>query len=191
MRIIGIDLSLTETGICCLRVADRSNGDGTDADLHIIKEPKLREAQRLLALRRHLRDIIDVFKPDLAIVEGYAYEGIGRLAELGEWGGVIKVELEERSIPFIVVAPKRLKKFAAGNGDATKEQMIEAVEKRYGVCTDNDNLADAVGLSKVGEIFVTGKSIFRSELEVVRDLKNELRGDKKTYAKYEVLRGVL
>ena len=191
MRILGVDSSLTGTGVCCLKLEDRANGDGTDIDLHFIREPQLRDAQRLLALRRHLRDILDVFRPDLCVIEGYAYEGLGKLAELGEWGGIIKVELEERSIPFFVVAPKRLKKFVAGHGDANKDQMMESVEERYGIVTDNDNLADAIGLAKVGEIFLTGESIFRSELEVVRDLKSELRGDKKINVRYKVLRDVL
>jgi len=191
MRIIGLDLSLRGTGVCCLKFDDNSNGNGVNVDLHFITEPDLRDAQRLIALRKHLRDIVDVFKPDLAVIEGYAYDGLGRLAEIGEWGGVVKVELEERGVPFITVAPKRLKKFVAGNGDASKDQMIEAVDNKYNITTDNDNLADAIGLAKVGEIFLTSDSIFRSELEVIRDLKSELRGDKKAHAKYKILRGVL
>ena len=39
-----------------------------------------------------------------------------------------------------------IKKFASGKGNASKQQMIEAVEDRFGCIVADDNEADAIAL---------------------------------------------
>jgi len=162
--VMGIDASLCGTGICCLK--------NNELELHFLPETKLRGAERLLSLRNRLCVILDDFKPKLVVLEGYSYESDGRLFEIGEWGGVIKVELYVRNIPLTIATPKQIKKFASGDGSADKKKMIRSVSQRYNIDVDgNDDLADAAAAAKLGEVYLTGNSKYRSELEIVRDLK--------------------
>ncbi|MDN5248198.1 MAG: Holliday junction resolvase [Wolbachia endosymbiont of Tyrophagus putrescentiae] len=52
---------------------------------------------------------------------------------------------EESNIPFQGVPIKTIKRFIAGNGNATKDQVIEAVRKK-GFFPCDDNEADALAL---------------------------------------------
>ena len=162
VRVTGIDPSLRGTGVCCLE-----HGVYTPT---FLPELKLRGADRLLALRDRLFNVIDAFWPEMVVLEGYSYDSVGRIAELGEWTGIIKLGLRERDIPFDTVAPKRLKKFMGVKSD-DKAFMIAAVKQRLGLDTGkNDNLADAAALARVAEVYLTNDSKYRSELEVVRSM---------------------
>jgi crossover junction endodeoxyribonuclease RuvC len=183
IRTIGIDPSLRGTGICFLA--------GGVLTPHFLPEEKLRGAERLVELRRRLSALLDNFgaAPDIAIIENYAYDAINRLADMAEWGGQIKVELFERKIEFVVATPQQLKGFATGNGGADKDKVTEWVEKKWGLNVDgNDNLSDAATLAKMGEVYLTGESTYRSELEIVKALKEP---KKKNGRKFKKLRGVL
>jgi Holliday junction resolvasome RuvABC endonuclease subunit len=62
-----------------------------------------------------------------------------RLAELG---GAVRFMLYRRGIPFVVIGPTALKFFATGNGNASKQQMVDAA-RALGAEVANDNEADA------------------------------------------------
>jgi len=152
----------------------------------VFKETKLRGAERLSSLKRRIMQSVDVYHPELVALEGYSYESTNRLADLSEIGGVLKLELYEAKIPFIVVPPKSLKKFVTGKGDASKDRMMISVLQRYAYRTDNDNIADAVGLAKFAEVYLTGFSEYRSELEVMRNFKAVKPKKKKRYKKSKI-----
>jgi len=44
------------------------------------------------------------------------------------------------------VAPATVKKAIAGSGRATKEEMVAAVERRFGIILNNDDEADAIAI---------------------------------------------
>ena len=67
-----------------------------------------------------------------------------RLAELR---GVLLEVCDETDIPEPeFINPAALKKWATGNGRATKEEMIAACKNRYGIVPVDDNAADACHL---------------------------------------------
>jgi crossover junction endodeoxyribonuclease RuvC len=113
-------------------------------------------ARRLYELIRNLETILAHYppRPDLFVIEGYSLASPGRLAliRLGEIGGVIRLRLFEREIPYVEIPPSSLKRFATGHGNATKEQMIRrAIElgaHLHG--SDNDDEADAYHLRRMG-----------------------------------------
>jgi len=162
LTVIGIDQALRNVGFCInnLRAAQLTG--------MVFKEHKLRGAERLSSLRRRIISFVKGFHPDLVALEGYAYDAENRLADLGEIGGVLRVELFDLGIPHIIVPPTTLKQFVTGTGAASKEKMMKFVQERYNYTTDNDNIADAVGLAKFAEVYCTGESQYRSELEVVK-----------------------
>lgn len=70
-------------------------------------------------------------------MEGYSYGSAQGREEAGELGVMVKSALRqilERPACYpTIVPPKMLKKFATGNGNATKEQMLESVFTRWDV----------------------------------------------------------
>ena len=82
-------------------------------------------------------------------VEGYAYAATGRVFELGEMGGVVRLLAFERDLPVSVVAPAALKRFATGHARAEKADMVDAA-RAEGVRVADDNQADAYFLAQIG-----------------------------------------
>jgi Holliday junction resolvasome RuvABC endonuclease subunit len=110
-------------------------------------------------------------QPDLVALEDYSLESMNMADVLGEATGVFKLLLHRYDIKLLLVPPKTLKLFTAASGSASKARMIAAVAKHYGVVTKYDDVADAVGLAKFAEVWLTGVSTRRCELEAVRSLR--------------------
>jgi crossover junction endodeoxyribonuclease RuvC len=89
--------------------------------------------------------------PDFAVIEAYAFRARGRAKHmLYEAGTMIRYALYRRHIPWFVVNPSQLKKFATGYGNAPKPAMITAARDLMGLKTEDDNVADAALLALVG-----------------------------------------
>lgn len=78
--------------------------------------------------------------------------GQGRLADLGELGGTVKLALWERGIDVMIAPPATLKSAIAENGRADKSEIKAALRQRYGYHITNPDEADALGLMLLGEI---------------------------------------
>ena len=50
---------------------------------------------------------------------------------IAEAGGILKYYMWKNSIPFSVVAPSTLKKFATGKGNATKKTMLNVFQNEF------------------------------------------------------------
>jgi Holliday junction resolvasome RuvABC endonuclease subunit len=135
-RVLGLDLSLTATGY--------AYGD----EVVGVFKPKARSMQRLADIRSNVLELAHV--ADVVVLEGYAFARPNQAHQLGELGGVIRLELFERGIPFVEIAPATLKLFATGRGNADKGAMIAAAIRRFGFEGDNDNAADAWILRAMG-----------------------------------------
>lgn len=131
----------------------------------------MRDGERLVFVKQAVAAMSsDV---EFAALEGYSYDSVGRVFELGEIGGVIKVLLHERGIKYVVVPPVLLKKFATGTSYASKEDMIAACKERgVHVPDDDDNQADAFFLAHVARACARDVATCRREMDVVRYLKN-------------------
>lgn len=160
---LGLDLSLTCSGIAMLT----RDSDGTDLGLRWadIKPPNgIRGAGRLYALAQQFEDTLCRLEdgacnqygqhPDqvVACVEGYSYASTGTLAQLGEWGGIVRLALYRHGISFCVVPPSTLKKATTGRGDAKKPDMRRCVNLlvsgRYQLpATVSDDIVDAIALA--------------------------------------------
>jgi len=179
----GIDPSLRFTGVCILPPTG-------EHILHLVSFPKYRGAKRLLAIREEVVSILEVYNISLVAFEGYSYNSVGKWFDLGEVGGVLKVELAIRNIETLVVPPASLKKFVTNNGQADKDRMVREVNAHYlfslAEPVTNDNLTDAVGLAHFARVADTGDSSRRCELEAVKNLYegSTKKKKKKTYKKF-------
>lgn len=163
---IGIDSSLNGTGLCVY------NPETNEYCTLTIKPKKLRGAARLAYIYATAKTFFLAYTGyKQAAIEGYSYGSVGKLAELGEVGGILRLLLHELNVPYIVVAPSALKKFVSNDSSAEKIEMLAAVTRNWGVKLTSDNEADAVGLAKVSESFLLGNASTRTQLEVVNTLK--------------------
>lgn len=80
-------------------------------------------------------------------------------ASHNELCGVIKMVAAELEVPVFDYKPNHLKKWLTGSGKASKQDMIAAVERRFQIKTDNDNIADAIAVMARTKHEFTEKSI--------------------------------
>lgn len=165
MRFLGIDQSLTHTGVCLL-------DDEEVTLLDTIVPPRgLHGVKRLLHIEEEVRQLL-VLEPALVAFEGYAYEKTMKAHDLGEIGGVLRTLAARMDVAFIEVAPTALKKFATSDAMATKDAMM-----REAPSAKDDHQADAFHLAHVARLFAgCGSTAKRAQLEVLRTLQ---RGKKK------------
>lgn len=80
---------------------------------------------RFIELANWVLNIVKTKMPSCIVLEDYAFGANGRLTQLSENAGTLKVKLYEQfpMIPLHIVAPSTIKKFATGKGTATKDDM--------------------------------------------------------------------
>jgi hypothetical protein len=69
---------------------------------------------------------------DLVFLEDYALGAKGKVFNLGENGGLLKWKMWKAGVPFHLVGPTVVKKFASGKGNADKDKMYDAFLKETG-----------------------------------------------------------
>ena len=178
--IIGIDPSLTSTGIVVLR------GNKVELAVTTKNKPALGTIERVRLIYERIVDIQENLSdgekwqaPDLIVIEGFSYGSKGRsVFDIAYLGWRIREELErlrtEDNIPWLEVPPSQLKKFATGQGNANKEIILQQVYKRWGVEFSDNNQADAYVLAQIGRAYLGGMDDLTAfQQEVIANLKGE------------------
>lgn len=143
---IGLDLSLTASGICILRE------DWSTPRFDTLKN-KLRGPERLIWITKSIRDQIAGYSPEdtEVVIEDYSFGSFDK-GQRGkaELHGVVKAMLFEMGYDVIWVAPTALKKFASGKGSAGKDIILKCVYQLWGYDLTDNNQADAAVLAHMG-----------------------------------------
>ena len=156
MRFIGIDPSLTGTGIVCL------NEEGEIVGQELIKTTtELEIEDRLIVINKKIKRLLDD-KYQIICDDGYIYdvivyiEGISfgakgnAVMQLAGLHYFLRIQLRNRfNLKYDIIPPTTLKKFITCKGNAKKELMLLNVYKRWGVEYKNNNLADAYSLARM------------------------------------------
>lgn len=180
MIVIGIDPSLTSTGIVVLR-------DGKLELAETAKNcPELGTIERVSLIRERIINIIENLSdgkkwqaPGLIVIEGFSYGSKGRsVFDIAYLGWRIREELEEYksddNIPWIEVPPAQLKQFATGKGNANKEIILQQVYKHWGEEFSDNNQADAYVLAQIGRAYLgETDDLTAFQREVIANLKGE------------------
>lgn len=167
---LGIDLSLCATGI--VRI---TNGKLTTQKLVKTKPTcdNISELQRLLKIRSEI-ETTDV---DIAVIEGLAFSvrNSTALVQLSGLNYLVRELLYENKIPFILVAPTSLKKFATNKGNCQKDEVMLACYKRWHTTFKDNNLSDAFILAKIGEALLDKEvKLTTIQQEVITLLQKQL-----------------
>lgn len=121
MNLMGLDLSLTSTGV------------SVNEETSIIST-KFKAAQRLFVMTQEIINIVKTNKIKCVIIEGYSFASRNSQAHsIGELGGCVRMRLHEAGIPYVEVPPKCRAKFATGKGNASKGEVISAISAKTGI----------------------------------------------------------
>lgn len=114
LRVIGLDLSLTSTGVAL--------PDGTT---YRIRTRAKDGDRRLLHIRDHVRYDLSKHRPHLAVIEDLPKHAMaaGLTAKVH---GAVLCELIDADVPYAYVVPATLKSYACDNGRADKADMAAA-----------------------------------------------------------------
>ncbi|WP_433651049.1 hypothetical protein ACQP2C_32580 [Micromonospora zamorensis] len=130
-RVVGLDLSITATGIAF--------ADGTT---HTIRSTKHGD-ERLLDI------VYDIAKAvqhaSLAVIEDLPTHAKSA-GITGMVHGAVRMELLRSFVPYVLITPASLKKYASGKGNCGKPEMAVAAFKRLGIEPGDDNQVDAAWL---------------------------------------------
>ncbi len=139
MNIIGLDLSLTATGVAL--------PDGRTRTIH---GPTEDGDRRLYTTAATLHSLLEPYgRIDVAMLEDLPINAMGA-GYTGMIQGVVRLLLIQENIPYALVAPASLKKYATGHGHAEKPDMHAALVQRTGHDIRDDNQVDAWWLRHAG-----------------------------------------
>jgi crossover junction endodeoxyribonuclease RuvC len=149
MRILGVDPGLQVTGYAVIengpRICEagvvRSAESRTTADM----------APRLVALYNGLVEVINQFRPDVAVMEQlYAHYEHPRTAILmAHARGVLSLAAAQRGLPVISYNATRIKKTITGSGRASKEQIQRTIRSELNLAQlpEPPDVADALAVA--------------------------------------------
>ncbi len=147
-KVIGIDPSITATGLC--DVVGR---------LSVAGGPPHMGDRRLVIIEHAVLAMVENDPPDLAVIE-FLPQHMKAAGITGLVQGVIRSVLIKNLVQYVMITPATLKKFATGRGDADKADMRMAMFRRTGqdiaARGGGDDMVDAwwlrtAGLQALGE----------------------------------------
>ncbi|MGW7355149.1 Holliday junction endonuclease [Streptomyces sp. NPDC054802] len=143
-RVVGLDLSITATGI-----AYRDGSTGTCGGAADLKDRRLLVIEQWVSIAIGGPDTGLGPLPDLVVIEDLPTHA--RAAGVtGMVHGTVRTLLMRQDVPYVVLTPATLKAYATGKGTADKTAMAMAAYKRTGLEFADDNQCDAAWLRWAG-----------------------------------------
>lgn len=179
---IGIDQSLTGFALTALNTASPEK-----YETWVYKSPH-NGVRRLADIRWWMENKFDQLDKNGCRIQNIAMEGTVLAShsalKLGELAAVVKLTIWDyfdgnlnSVIPFeehirrpLQIPPMTLKKYAAGKGNAKKQEMLMQIYKRWGLEFNDDNAADSYALARLAAGISTG-SVEAEIVEQIKDVK--------------------
>ena len=141
MRIVGLDLSLTATGVAVW-------ADGA-LSLLTLEPPHPGGMERLEWVLGQVKELCR--GAELVVIEGLSFGSNMPSAQerAGLWWMVARA-LWKANIRMQAVAPTAAKKFVTGRGSAEKSLILREVFRHWNIVAADDNQADAAVLARIG-----------------------------------------
>lgn len=158
MRIMGVDPSITCTGV------SMPNGETM-----ALKPPgRVTGDDRLRYIADHLHVAAVGCRAELVVMEGLFGTYQGEAARvIPMLHGALRLELLRTAVPYVVLHPSTLKKFATGDGGASKSLMATAALKRLGREYGTNDECDADWCRVAGR-FVYGLGEYREPVTATK-----------------------
>ncbi|MEB3264819.1 MAG: crossover junction endodeoxyribonuclease RuvC [Synechococcus sp.] len=165
MRILGIDPGLARVGYGVIDVeagAGRGGGAGGGTtgrgeqrmlDCGILRtDPGRSDGERMVEIARDLRQLIRLWRPELAAVEKFFFYRSSTTISVVQARGVLIMTLARLKVPVVEFPPMQIKLALAGSGHAGKDEVLDAVmrELRLDTPPRPDDAADALAVALTG-----------------------------------------
>ena len=148
--VIGLDLSLTSTGLA--KVGEGSISTQTITSKGKAGDNLLSRQKRLSRLASDVVKEVIAYTPSLVLVEAPSFASAGghHHDRSGFWWLVV-ADLYYLEYPVLEVPPTTLKKYATGKGNAGKDEVVIAVTRRFpDVQFKTNDEADALTAAAIG-----------------------------------------
>lgn len=149
---VGFDPSLTGFGAAVV-THDSTSGFSLAETAHLKSSTKSgRLGARLNTIWTELDSIIGRYEPALSACETPSFGSYSSPYTLGAVQGIVHLVTFRTQTGMYGVTPTQLKKFAAKKGNATKEQVAEALRKDFNLPIDPDtpdDVTDAIALALI------------------------------------------
>lgn len=149
-KFIGVDSSLSGTGI----VIVDENCNIIESKLIKTKTDKFSSyEERLHYIMTEVENFVSPYleETEMVFIEGISYNSKGLASfQLATLNYFIRYFLFLKKVEFIDIAPKTVKKFITGDGQAQKNLMLLKVFKKYGIEFSDDNICDSWCMAKYG-----------------------------------------
>lgn len=142
MKTLGVDVATKFTGWSILS-ENLLVGYGT------IDGSKIKEVEhRLNLLYLNLYEIIKEFKPDtIAVEDQFFSRNMDTLKKLSQARGVVMLIASQLQLPLYIITPSEAKLAICGKGNANKNEVRDAVKKKYNIDKIKEDEADAVAIA--------------------------------------------
>ena len=153
VRIIGIDPGLARVGYGIIEIQGEKK---ILLDCGVIETNKdKKEEDRLYEIFKDLNTLIDLWNPKIAAVEKFFFYRSSTTISVVQARGVIMMVLASKNILVSEYAPAQVKLTIAGNGKASKREVLDAVMYNLNLnfAPKPDDSADAlaIALTKLNE----------------------------------------
>jgi crossover junction endodeoxyribonuclease RuvC len=170
---LGLDLSLVNSGVAVLK-------NGKIIETQSIKSKPVgdRPIDELIRIRKivsQIQKIVDTHHPEIVVIENMAFmaRNTTSLTQLAGLNYFIRAMVTDYDIPFYLVAPTSLKRYATGHGKSEKDHMILSAYKEFGIEDIDNNIADAIFLAQIGSKLIGEKITLQYQIETVDLLKKQ------------------
>lgn len=152
MRIIGIDPGMAIVGYCLMDfVSDDFENRNTLINCGSVQTNKnLSNSERLLEIHNDLLELLNTYKPDVAVVEQIFYfKNAKTIIPVAQARGVILMTLEMLNIPVYEYTPLVVKQTITGYGRSDKKDVKEMVKVILGdqKLPKLDDTVDAIAIA--------------------------------------------
>jgi Holliday junction resolvasome RuvABC endonuclease subunit len=143
MKIMGVDPSITRTGLSL-----------PDTSTFTVKPPRpVTGDDRLEYFADHILIAARTAKVDLVVMEDAPTTLLGNAGRvLLHLQGSIRLDLKRHRIPYMILSPSTLKKFATGSGAADKDHMAASALQLLGRTYETNDECDADWLRIAGRM---------------------------------------
>ena len=148
MKILGVDTALRTTGYGVITVHGNKM---TAVDCGVIRnKPKVPHSECLRFLSGGIRQLIDLYAPEIAVIEGAFYcRNVKTAMVLGMARGTAIAALADGGCTIYEYAPRKAKQVVVGHGGASKEAVAQVVASTLALDVSDipDDATDAMSLA--------------------------------------------
>ena len=148
-RVVGIDPSLTRTGIAIVEdgLVLELWHRGSDSTGDTVRD----RAERIETLAAQVTGDLFLHGVDAFVIEGPSHNSrFGKPHErAGLWWAIVSTLIRDHDAPIYEVAPQSRAKYATGKGNSKKPAVYAAVQETYGPVPNHDQ-GDALLLAAMG-----------------------------------------